>query len=165
MSQSIVSSSGYVITRRTVRLLRTSELHSETEKRKRRIFDDVMLEKLGDSMVKPANPNACEHVPYSDSIDTDFVKLPEDNDPVMPDGTAAFEKSITDQCIHAELNLPQGELLRKEKIIGRTKDGNGDVAGSYDPNLFLNTLTYDVEFSDGEIKEYSANMIVENMHS
>ena len=34
MSQSIVASSGYVITRRTVRSLRTSEIHSETEKRK-----------------------------------------------------------------------------------------------------------------------------------
>ena len=60
----------------------------------------------------------------------------------MPDGTAAFEKPITDQWIHAELNLPQGELLRKAKVIGRTKDGNGDVIGSYDPNPFLNALTY-----------------------
>ena len=56
-------------------------------------------------------------------------------------------------------------MLRKAKIIGRTKDGNGDVAGSHDPNPFLNTLTYDVEFSDGDIKEYSANVIAENMYS
>ena len=37
--------------------------------------------------------------------------------------------------------------------------------GSYDPNHFLNTLTHDVEFSDGKIKEHSANIIAENMCS
>ena len=119
-----------------------------------------MLKKLGDSVAKPTNANACENVPYSDVFDPDSVKLPEDNDPVMPDGTDAFEKPITDQWINAELNLPQGELLRKEKVIGRTKDGNGDLAGSCDPNPFLNALTY-----DGEIKEHSANVIAENMYS
>ena len=165
MPQSIASSSGCVITCRTVRSLRTSKLHSETEKRKRRIFDDIILEKLGDSVVKPTNPNAHEHVPYSNGVDPDSVKVPEDNDPVMPDSTPAFEKPITNQWMHAELNLPQGELLRKAKVVGRTKDGNGDVAGSYDHNPFLNALTYDVEFSDGEINEYSANVIAENMCS
>ena len=152
MCQSIVASSGYVITRRRVRSLRTSELHLETEERKLRIFDNVILKKFGDSVAKPTNSNSREHVLYSDSFDKDCVKLPEDNDPVMPDSTAAFENPITDQWIHAELNLPQGQLLRKVKVIGRTKDGNGDVASSCNPDPFLNALTYDVEFYDGEIK-------------
>ena len=55
--------------------------------------------------------------------------------------------------------MSQGNLLRKVKIIGRTKDGNGDTMDSCDPNLFLNTLTYDVAFSDGEIKDHSSNSI------
>ena len=28
------------------------------------------------------------------------------NDPALTDGTATFEKSPTDQCFNAELNLP-----------------------------------------------------------
>ena len=116
-----MSSSGYVITCRTVRSLRTSELHSETEKRKRRIFDDIMLKKLGDSVVKPTHPNAREHVSCSDSVDKDSVKLPENDDTVMPDCTAAFEKPITDQWIHADLDLLLGGLLRKAKVIGHLK--------------------------------------------
>ena len=56
-----------------------------------------MLEKLCNSVVKPTNPNAREHVPYSDGVDPDSVKIPEENGPVMPDGTDAFEKPITDQ--------------------------------------------------------------------
>ena len=83
MSKSIIDSSGYAITRRTVRQLRSSELHFETEKRKRQIFDDIIIKKLSDSVAKPTNSNAREHVPYSDSIDPDSVELPEDNDPLI----------------------------------------------------------------------------------
>ena len=120
MSQSVLVASGTVITRRTVRSLRISEIHSETEKRKRKLFDDIILRKLGDSMSKPTKPDAPNHVPYSDGVDPDPVALPIDNDPVMTDGIAVFEKPITDQWIHAELNLPQGEQLRKAKVIGRS---------------------------------------------
>ena len=35
--------------------------------------------------------------------------------------------------------------------------------GSYDENPFLNSIIYDVEFNDGTVKEYSANVIAENM--
>ena len=97
MSLSIVASSGCIITRRTVRLLRTSELHSENEKSGRRIFDNIMLEKLGDYVAKPTNSNDHEHVPYSEGVDVDSVKLPTNDDPVMPNGTTDFENIITDQ--------------------------------------------------------------------
>ena len=56
MSQSIVASSDYEITRQTFRSLRTSELHSDTEKIKRRIFDKIILKKLGDFVAKPMKP-------------------------------------------------------------------------------------------------------------
>ena len=65
----------------------------------------------------------------------------------MPDGTDVFEKPITNQWIRAELNLPRGELLRKEKVSGQTKYGNDNVIDSCDPNTFLNDLKYDFEFS------------------
>ena len=98
MSQCITASSGRVLTRRTVRSLRTSELHPENEKRKRRIFDDIILKKLSDSVAKPTKPVARDHVPYSDSFDPDSVKLPQDNDLVMPYGAVFFfGKTITDQ--------------------------------------------------------------------
>ena len=45
-------------------------------------------------------------------------------------------------------------------FFGRTKDSNGDTMGSCEPNPFLNALTY-----DGEIIDYSANVIAENLCS
>ena len=63
MSQSIVVSSVHAITHRTFRSLRISELHSKTERRKRRIFDSVIQKKLGDYATIPTSPNSLEHVP------------------------------------------------------------------------------------------------------
>ena len=69
----------------------------------------------------------------------------------MSDGTAFFENPITDQWIHTELNLSQGEILRKVNVIGRTRDSGGDATGLCDRGAFFNALTCDVEFSYGEI--------------
>ena len=55
--------------------------------------------------------------------------------------------------------------MKKAKVRGRTTDVDGEVKGSYNENPLLNTLSYDVVFDDGEVKEYSANVIAENMFS
>ena len=113
MSQSILNLKGSIITRRTLRKLRNDEIHSESEKRKRSLFDDQILRKLGDSISKPAKPSPSDHVPYYSEDEPNSLQLPDDNDPVDKDGRALFEKPITDQWIHAELNLPQGEDIKK----------------------------------------------------
>ena len=58
-------------------------------------------------MAKPTKADARKNDPYSNDVDLDSIKLPEDNDPAMPYRTACFEKPVTDQWTHAELNLPQ----------------------------------------------------------
>ena len=72
---------------------------------------------------------------------------------------------MTDQWIRAEINLPKEDLIQKEKVIGRTKDGNGDATGSHDSNPFNNTFNYEVEFSDDKVIEHSYNVIADNIHS
>ena len=131
------------------------------------LFDDLILKKIGDSMSKPQKSatDQPEHTPYEDGEEPSLTKFPEDNDPVDSEGKNVFEKPITDQWINAELSLPQGEEMRNAKVIGRSKDSDGEVIGTYDENPFLNTIIYDVEFPDGEIKEYAANVIAENMYS
>ena len=164
MAQAVLAATGRVVPRRTLRKLTKAELFSETEKRKRKIFDDIILKKLGDSVCKPEKPIADAFVPYENEVDPAPVQLPDDNDPIDKDGTSVFEKPITDQWINAELKLPQGELLRNARVLGQSKDGNGEPIGEYDPNPLLNTTIYDVEFPDGEIREYAANVIAENMY-
>ena len=45
------------------------------------------------------------------------------------------------------------------KVVRRSLDADGRTTGNYHDNLFLNTITYDVEFSDGQVKEYGTNII------
>ena len=85
-----------MVTSRTTQSLHTSEIHSETEKRKRRIFDDMTQKKLGDSMSKPKTPDTPDHDPYSTSVNPDSIQFPDDDDLVMHDGTTIFQKPITD---------------------------------------------------------------------
>ena len=117
--------------------------HSVTEKKKWRTFDDIVQKKLDDSVVNPTKPVTPYHVTYSDGVNADSDQLPYENDPIMPDSTVVFEKPTTNQWIHAELYLPQGELPRKEKVISRTKDKNGDVKDLSDLIPFLNTFAHD----------------------
>ena len=49
------------------------------------------------------------------------------------------------------------------KVLQRTVGADGRTIGTYNDNPTLNTIVYDVEFSDGTIQEYSANLIAQNM--
>lgn len=53
MCQAVLTSSALVVPRRTVRRLTVAELNSESEQKKRKIFDDIITDKLGDSMSLP----------------------------------------------------------------------------------------------------------------
>ena len=49
------------------------------------------------------------------------------------------------------------------KVTKRTIGPDGQVTGTYDNNPYLNSIIYDVKFPDGQVKEYAANIIAENM--
>ena len=50
-------------------------------------------------------------------------------------------------------------------MVGRTIADDGNVYGTYDDNPYRNTVSYDVEFQDGEVKNYSALLIADNMYA
>ena len=49
------------------------------------------------------------------------------------------------------------------KGLQRTIGPDGQVTGTYDNNPYLNSIIYDLEFPDGQAKEYPANIIPENL--
>jgi len=167
MAQAILTSKGTIVPRRTIRSLRTEELYSETEKAKRKLFDSLIQSKLGSSMSFPNKPLPDTFIAYEDDSISNESSTPPlvDEDPVLLNGQAAFEKPITDHLIHAEVHLPQGEQIRNAKVLRRATDSEGRVKGHYHQNPLLNTIRYEVEFPDSEVKEYAANTIAENMYA
>jgi hypothetical protein len=67
--------------------------------------------------------------------------------------------------ISAEILLPHGDDMQLGKVIGRASGDHRSTMGSYDDNPVLNSMIYDLEFPDGNIMEYAANMLAENMLS
>ena len=51
------------------------------------------------------------------------------------------------------------------KVICRSNNSNGNIVGTFDKNLVLNSLVCGVEFLDGAVKHYAANFIDENVFS
>ena len=166
MAQSVLLQNGSVVPRRTLRPLTVSELHSETEKAKRQHFDDAISKLFGDSLSWPEKPLPSESELKDFLVEDDEETPPiHHEDPVDSTGKAIYEKPFSDMLIHAEVLLPQGEDIKSARVIGRSKTNDGTVLGNYDPNPLLNSIVYDVEFPDGAIKQYAANIIAQNMYS
>ena len=50
-----------------------------------------MQKNLGNSTSKLTTSDASKHAPCSDSVDPDYAKLLDDNDPIKPDRTSFLE--------------------------------------------------------------------------
>jgi hypothetical protein len=74
-------------------------------------------------------------------------------------------RSITDQLIGLELSLPQGEMMTPAKVIGLSVDEEGKVIGKVREHPIPNTTLYDLEFPNGMVRSYAANVIAENINN
>ncbi len=70
-----------------------------------------------------------------------------------------------DQYVGAEVLLPLNGQMTTGKVKRRKRDIDGNIKGTAHQNPILDTRTYEVEFPDGEVAEYAANAIAENMYA
>ena len=172
MAQWVLTGKGTVVPRRSCRRLTDRELVKDTEVKRREIFDKIITAKLGDSMALPTvpvdkpSPDDVNDFTY-DSRDADEDEPQDivDEDPVDRNGVPIFENSFGDTLINAEVLLPQGEEMQKARVRKRRIGLDGNEIGSYDENPMLNSLIYEVQFPDGSVREYGANVIAENIYS
>jgi hypothetical protein len=167
MAQWVLKSNGKIVPRRTLRKLKLEELqNNEVEAKKRELFTKAITAKYGDSIRSPPkelSPKDHDYIPYHDN-EEEPIQMTE-SDPVDAQGVPICEQPFYDRLIHAEVGLPQGESLKYAKVLGRAKDSEGNIVGHFDENPILNTIIYDVEFPDGAVKQYAANVIADNIYS
>ena len=89
--------------------------------------------------------------------------IPKIEDTVDAHGRLLNQKPAYDRLIHNEVQLQLGENVQTAKVIQRSLGPDEVIVGMYDENPALNSILYDVEFPDGTIREYAANVIAENM--
>jgi hypothetical protein len=166
MAQWILKANGNVVPRRTLRPLNTAELHSVTEAKKRQVYDVLIEGRWGTSMSAP--PKESEEDDNFEEYYDDFEEprvIPEVEDAVDSNGRLINQQPMYDRIINAEVQMQNGNELSTGKVVRRALGPDGKTTGSYADNPILNSIVYEVEFPDGQTKEYAANTIAENMLS
>ena len=131
---------------------------SETEERIE--FNAAIEKRHGNSFTLPKGK------PKDGQEEDDVFDLPfGEVAPTIPEspGRPLHVSPDAEVLLNAEVLLPQGGELRLAKLIQKHKDSNGKSTGDYNKIPMLNTVVYDVQFPDGAVKQYSANIIAENI--
>jgi hypothetical protein len=86
-------------------------------------------------------------------------------EPYEPEATQPeadeMDTEAYDQYISAQVLLPTGDTMKTGKVLKRKLDGDGRLIGRANSNPLLDSRVYEVEFSDGTVKEYAANLVAE----
>jgi hypothetical protein len=168
MAQRILKANGKVVPRRSSCPLKVDEIHLPTEIKKRDVFDGLTERRWGTSINPPKQTDAedlddNDFEVYEDKNETKRT-VPDIEDTVDANGKLLNQQPAYDKILRSEVSLQLGENMTVGKVTKRALGPNGNVAGTYDENL-CNTMIYEVEFPDGQLKEYAANVIAENMLS
>ncbi|GFH47961.1 hypothetical protein CTEN210_14370 [Chaetoceros tenuissimus] len=168
MSQTILTAKGTIVPRRTVRPLTTEEIYNEDEIKERENFDKIIQSKYGTHLEFPVVEKE-EKLNMEDFIDAEenIEDKPfwVDGDPVSADNQATFEQPVKDLLVGMELNMPQVDEMRRAKVLRKSTDSQGETVGEHDANPLISTLSYDIQFDDGEIQQVGANIIAQNLYS
>jgi hypothetical protein len=150
MAQWVLKANGNVVPRRSLRPLSVAETHSPVVSKQQKIYDALVEGRWGTSMSAPPK----------ESSDNTFEEYEDDDEEprIIPE----FEDTV-DRLINAEVQLQLGDEMCSGKVVRRSLGPDGRTAGMYDDNPMLNSVIYDIEFPDGQTKEYDANTIAENM--
>ena len=138
------------------------------EKAKREAFDEEIKLILGDSLTLPEEPRREAMDPMNNFDYDEEDDLAADNvipaaDAIDSTGKPINQQSVADLLINAEVLLDHGETQQMAKVVRRAIGPSGKVIGDLDGSL--RSLVYDVEFPDGAVKQYAANVIAENVLS
>ena len=116
-------------------------------------------------MNPPPETTPDDRDPYDEYEDDDEKarSLPEMEETVDATGTLIDQQPAYDKIINAEVQLHHRDQITTGKVKRRALGPDGRTAGSYHDNPMLSSTIYEVEFPDGEVKDYAANVIAENM--
>ena len=110
------------------------------------------LQSIDPTAVTPA------HDLYSDKDDGTQDHVPDADDLVVTPDTK-------DNYVGAKVKLSFRGTMRSGSIKQQARDAEGKLFGTRNSNPIMDTHSYEVEFPDGDIAEFTANVISENMFS
>jgi hypothetical protein len=168
----LLLSTGHVVARTTVQHVTREDILNGEIKVMMTEFDDAIATRLDDQNFQ-ANNNG----------DTFFIQDDYENDGLgEPDTTPTLEEyddmivpdlideeeddGLFDKYLNAELMFDVGTgEERRGRVTKRAKGLAGEAIGRAHSNPLFDTRQYVVEFTDGTVENYFANVIAENMYA
>jgi hypothetical protein len=130
--------------------------------------DNKITQKLDDPMLDQdlAAVKANRGVKVTNAVTPEYEAYEDDDKhhERMPD-MDNFDPETYDDYILAQVQLPRDDEHKLGTVIRRAKDGDDNPIGKQNRNSLLDTRIYEVELSDGQVLEYSANVVAENLYS
>ena len=128
------------------------EIGSQLEMARCQAFDMAIEKKLGTSISLPEKEeelSECQHMGD------------------VGDGTEILETDDEgyDAMVNSEVILLHQDCQPYTVVLVRHRRPDGSTIGQWDNNPPMNTAVYDVRFPDGAIKQYAANIIIENLYA
>ena len=155
MAMYILKENGQVVIRTTLRHLTEEKNNSEVETNNKIHFDFFIQSKLGDAICDEDLP---EHITLT------YKPYQDDKSNLEPSAEEVDNIPDYDKYIVSKILIPtESEYLKTTTVTERVKDVTGKPKGNYSPNPHVDSREYKVMFDDGTVKEYSANVIAENL--
>jgi len=165
MAAKILTSKGEVIRRNTFRTLTPEEYDSESNREERNAYNKAVVTRLGDPLRETDLASSLgvaaltpEYEAYEDEEAEQYIPSPDLDD--YESEHEGFNGYITAQVL-----LPKGGEMKLGIVSRRRANSDGTMVGRSNENPILDTRVYEVEFGDGEVLEYAANVIAENLYS
>ena len=98
------------------------------------------------------------------------LNLPSDGKEKMPELQEVDDFDVDgmdyNAYVSAKVMIPRdGHTFATGIVKRRARDDCGELIGKTNPNPFLDSSVYEVEFDDGTVERYHANIIAENIYS
>ena len=123
----------------------------------------LLLERRWGTSINPAKAEIKDDLEAYEDDDEEPNLIPETEDDVDGAGKLINQQPMYDKILNAEVQFQHNGQMSSGKVTQRALGPDGRTVGTYDENPILNSVVYDVEFPDGQIKEYAANVIAESM--
>ena len=186
----VLTEKSQVLDRTTIHPLSPAEKNSEVVQKMRSIYGSVLAAKLKhrvaamdegmspeeidaeleksqrEEVTGPVTPDFVPYEPWDPSELGYLVpsRNAEDDDPEDGKPIADADDIDYNAYVSAKVMLPRGgHTFACGKVIGRSRDENGELIGKSNPNPLLDTSYLDVELEDGSVERYSANIIAEHI--
>ena len=170
MSYYVLPISGKPITWTSLYKLMPQEMESQNVQQQKDQFDVKVGTKLGQPLTTPdlTGPGLkCEIKTIDTSAATPLYELYEDDDENYEHQKDAdeFDPDTYNGYVTSHVILPCGDCQELATILQPKRDSEGNLIGHLNTNPFLDTTVYEIQFSDSQVLEYSANLIAEHLYS